>query len=363
MEISASAPGKLFLLGEYAVTAGEPAVLCATDRRLECQISARSGSGQIRIIRKGGESYLCPPNLEEVNRAPESMRFAVAAVQVGCRAAGIADLDLEIAPAETLDRGTPKLGLGGSAAITAAILAGVAELPGAASIRDQTRRITLGVQAHRLAQQGGSGADVAAITTGGLAWVEGIGDAPPPRNISEAASTNLPDLSVSALELPAGLELRALATGRPARSGPRAAHFRHALAGHGPLGEAGAQALHSWNMCMTEATQEFRQACLNNNADLALRALADGGELFARLPVISGIPVWSPELRRLQARSRAESALSIKPSGAGGGDCAVALIRAPEPPFWQKDTVINSLGTVGLKTTGNGAVAQQESTR
>lgn len=360
MEVNASAPGKLFLLGEYAVTAGAPAILCTTERRLECRITGRSGSGRIRIIRKTGESYLCPHGIEKIEAVPEDFRFAAAAARVGCHAAGVTDLDLDIAPAETLDQGNPKVGLGGSAAVTAAILAGIAKLPGGQALIDPRRRLTLGIQAHRLAQRGGSGADVAAVTMGGLVWIEGIGHAPPPNTVTEAARAELPGLSVESLQLPAGVQLRALATGRPAHSGPRAAHFRRAIQGNGPLGSDGADALRAWTVCMTEATQDFRNACLRNDASLALDALGQGGELFRRLPPISGIPVWSPELRRLQTQVRGETALSVKPSGAGGGDCAVALIRAPELPFWQKDSVIKSLGTVALTTTGEGASAQQE---
>lgn len=360
MEIIASAPGKLFLLGEYAVTTGAPAVICATQRRLECRIIGVPGDTRITIRRQTGESYLCPTDVSIADQIPQPFRFAAVAALVGSHAAGLRNLNIQIIPGETLDQGTPKVGLGGSAAVTAAVLAGLAVLPGAETIRDPRHRARLGVQAHRLAQGGGSGADVAAATLGGLVWIGGLGDGDPAETAAQAARSDLPKLSVERLQLPTGLGLRALATGRPARSGPRAAHFQRAIRGNGPLGAAGAAGLMAWSDAMRDATEDFRTACHNDDPDTALRAMRAGGLLFGRLPSLSGIPVWSPELRRLQAGCAGEKQLSIKPSGAGGGDCAIALIRAPEGPFWQKNPDIGSFGSVELTTTGAGATAQQE---
>ena len=358
MEIAASAPGKLFVLGEYAVTAGEPAIVCATERRLECRIRKSAGTGRLRIRRSNGETFECPENLSCVDDVPQPFRFAVAAAEVGRRTAALRGIDLEIMPGDTLDQGSPKVGLGGSAAVTAAILAGLAAIPGAEALRDPLRRSQLGIQAHRLAQRGGSGADVAAITVGGLVWVDGVGTAPAPRSIAEACETTSPSLMVEPLQLPQDTHLIAIATGRAARSGPRATRFRERLDGRGPLGKAGAQALQAWTLAMSEAASSFRQACDKADSRGAQAAVSSGGNLFLRLPALSGIPVWSPELRRLQAACREEPRTAIKPSGAGGGDCAIALIRAREPAFWQNNPVIQSHQTVELATNGAGACAQ-----
>jgi len=360
LEIAASAPGKLFVLGEYAVTAGEPAIVCATERRLECRIRKTTGAGRLRIRRSNGETFDWSDNLSSVDDVPQPFRFAVAATEVGRHTAALKGIDLEILPGDTLDQGSPKVGLGGSAAVTAAILAGLAAIPGAEALKDPLRRSQLGIQAHRLAQRGGSGADVAAITFGGLVSVAGVGTAPAPRTISEACQTTSPSLSVAPLQLPPGTHLMATATGRAARSGPRATRFREALAGRGPLGEGGAQALQEWTRAMSEATTSFCHACNKADGSGAQAAVSRGGILFRRLPALSGLPVWSPELRRLQAAGREEPRIAIKPSGAGGGDCAIVFIRAREPAFWQKNPVIQSQQTVNLATNGAGACAQRK---
>ena len=111
---------------------------------------------------------------------------------------------------------------------------------------------------------------------------------------------------------------------------------------------------------MSEASLSFRSACLAGDALAAQSALEQGGLLFRRLPALSGIPVWSPELRRLDTACHGQTTLALKPSGAGGGDCAVAVVRAPGVPFWQKNPVIKSFASVELNVTGAGACAEVE---
>ena len=41
-----------------------------------------------------------------------------------------------------------------------------------------------------------------------------------------------------------------------------------------------------------------------------------------------GIPVWSAGLRRACSALAGRPGVAIKPSGAGGGDCATALVRS-----------------------------------
>ena len=342
------------------MTAGEPAIVCATQRRLECRLLTSPGTGRLRIRRGNAETFDCPGNLDSVDDVPQPFRFAVAAAEVGRHVASLKGIDLEIMPADTLDQGSPKVGLGGSAAVTAAILAGLAEIPGAEALQDPLRRCQLGIQAHRLAQRGGSGADVAAITAGGLVWVEGVGSAPAPKSIRDASENASTALRFERLQLPPETQLIAIATGRAARSGPRATQFREGIRGRGPLGDAGAQALQAWTRAMSEASANFRQACSEDDSAGALAAVSRGGTLFRRLPAISGVPVWSPELRRLQTACREEPHIAIKPSGAGGGDCAIALIRAREPAFWQRNSVIQTQQTVELATDGAGACAQRK---
>jgi phosphomevalonate kinase len=80
---------------------------------------------------------------------------------------------------------------------------------------------------------------------------------------------------------------------------------------------------------MNEQTDQFRQGCRDHQAWRLLCALQRGRDLLGMLAKLAGIPIWTGALRRACRTFSERSDLAIKPSGAGGGDCAVALV-SPE---------------------------------
>ncbi len=138
---AASAPGKLVVAGEYAVLEGAPAIVAAVNRRALASLSA---SGV-------------------VNAEARILLDAVCAV-LECPAPDHVALDTASFHAATGPGRGMKLGLGSSAALTAALCRLL--LP------EQTppgRLLERAIAAHRRFQGGvGSGADVAACVTGGV---------------------------------------------------------------------------------------------------------------------------------------------------------------------------------------------------
>lgn len=134
------APGKVVVLGEYAVVDGGPAVVAAVDRGVICEVV---------------------PAAERTIHTPDDDRFVRAALDaVDAPAAGYRFSDWNPIG------GPEKVGLGGSAAATvAAVLAARPEL--GAEVRF---RAALAV--HRAVQGSGSGIDVAASTFGGVSRYE-----------------------------------------------------------------------------------------------------------------------------------------------------------------------------------------------
>lgn len=129
------APGKVVVLGEYAVLDGGPAVVVAVDRGVACDVSPASE----RTIVAPDDRFVRAA-LDAVHAPPATYRFS--------------DWNPVDAPV--------KVGLGGSAAATvAAVLAGRPE--GAIDERFRTA-----LQVHRAVQGSGSGIDVAASTYGGV---------------------------------------------------------------------------------------------------------------------------------------------------------------------------------------------------
>ena len=166
-----------------------------------------------------------------------------------------------------------KPGFGGSAAacVAACLAAGV----------DKTRAFEI----HRLVQGGGSGLDVAASIAGGLIRFQAGG--------FTSASVALPPLSV-------------IWSGQSASTGPRVQRYRE---------WSGREAF------VAESSELI--ACF---PDDQLRVLAEDGALLAAMARAAGVPYLTPGLERVIVLA-ARHGGAAKPSGAGGGDIAVALFR------------------------------------
>ena len=168
--ITSSAPGKLFLLGEYAVLHGAPALLAAVDRRVTVTVtpaeSWRLHAPSVGIHQLGlNDEGRLPATLDAHTRSTLRLFDAVrAAVQADATPTGPYDISIDSAD---FSRDGHKLGFGSSAAVASALTAALAEASG--MHLDREALFTLAQSAHRAAQNGtGSGGDVAASVFGGL---------------------------------------------------------------------------------------------------------------------------------------------------------------------------------------------------
>ncbi|MEO6944673.1 MAG: hypothetical protein ABI053_08180 [Lacisediminihabitans sp.] len=186
--IQTSAPGKLFLLGEYAVLSGAPALLTAIDRRVlvtirrpasrdETQRWVLHTPGLSTAILELGPMGLLPDDLDAQQLSDLRVFDAVRSVVLDRAGSLPAALDETIDSTSVLGdtinvtaAGTPgghKLGLGSSAAVAVALTAALALAAGLPT--DRTTVFELALAAHRISQGGaGSGGDVAASVFGGL---------------------------------------------------------------------------------------------------------------------------------------------------------------------------------------------------
>lgn len=189
--VHASAPGKLFLLGEYAVLHGAPALLTAVNRRVSVTITdSDDGHWHLRTPGLGeatgsivlGAHAVIPDGVDasarERMRVFDAVRETVAGAVPGLdeRALSI-DIDSTAFFAHAGAAGEAhKLGLGSSAAVATALTAALSAAAGVSLGREDIR--TLATTAHRAAQHGaGSGGDVATSSYGGL--VSYVRDTPP----------------------------------------------------------------------------------------------------------------------------------------------------------------------------------------
>lgn len=165
----ASAPGSLMLMGEHSVLRGQPALVCAIDRRMTVELRPReddlvqlhSGLGE-HVMHVG--DWLGHDRFRFVVGALRACKDGLEALKTGF------DLDIKSGMSH-------QMGLGSSAAVTVATLAAVAAAGGAGE--EAFDAATGALDAGWLARVGkdvvlkvqggrGSGADVAASAYGGM---------------------------------------------------------------------------------------------------------------------------------------------------------------------------------------------------
>ena len=166
-DVSASAPGKVVISGEYAVLDGAPAIAAAVSRRARVTIGRAPGSDHTvsspDISGEGGKFRSRDGNVEWLNG--RDLFGIVEHVWQTTAAAPAHAVAISIDTSEFLDRGsTKKLGLGSSAALTTALAAALYALAG-----EEGNVLETALAAHRRFQHGaGSGVDVACSTAGGV---------------------------------------------------------------------------------------------------------------------------------------------------------------------------------------------------
>jgi phosphomevalonate kinase len=254
------APGKVLLVGEYAVLDGAPAVVAAVDRGVACAASPSFGGRHIET--------------------PDGdVRFVAAALDVAGAPGGV----YRFAAWNPPPTGT-KPGLGGSAAATvAALFAGLALRGGPGG---PEALLASAIAVHRAVQGSGSGVDVTAAVYGGvLRFERGSARPLPPCN---------PVLGWS---------------GRSAATGPRIERY---LA----WPDRGA-----FVRDMTAIVEDF--------SEHPVEALRDARRCLARMAAAADVDWATPALDAIAALAESHGG-GAKPSGSGGGDCAVALFDDPE---------------------------------
>src|SRR5439155_875110 len=161
--------------------------------------------------------------------------------------------------------------------------------------------LVAGLAAHALFQEGrGSGADVAAAARGGVLEFRRSGGR----------------ITVAARALPRGLHLLVGWSGEGGATDPMLRRFATGPGAPRALGE------------LSAAAERAATAVERGDGAGLLDAVASSADLLARLGAETGIPIVTPALARLVAAARRVGAVA-KPSGAGGGDCGIALATSP----------------------------------
>lgn len=314
----ASAPGKLFLFGEYAVLAGGSCVVAAVDRRVHAM-----------LMTTGTDYRLEGARIDEANALPEAVISQLGArLADGCRLERLATDVGELY--EATEDGMEKLGLGSSAASAVAL---VAVCAGDDGTDDEGRQHIFedAFAAHRRLQGGrGSGADIAASCFGGVLGYRLLA---PPEPFSDLGLASRIEATISLehaelradLELPEGVRIEPIWLGRPAKSTSFVGRCEQALSAN--PGVVPAQLAH-----IGELADAALEALVGADARALIELVAQADDALDELGRLIEAPIVTDAHRRLRAHA-AGCGVRVKPSGAGGGDFSLAV--GPADASWR----------------------------
>ncbi len=328
MKVQVSAPGKLFLAGEYAVVeAGYPAMIAAINQYLTVTIEA-SNSGTVFSSQQGITIPWERSGEEIVTQTATSYALIFSAMGVaeayvralGQQTAAFYALSVD-SQLDNSQSGT-KYGLGSSGALTVATIKAVLTYYGQE------------VNAYRLyqlaalsqLQQGmaGSFGDLAASSYGGVIayhsldrdWLKELLEE---HTLLEILDMPWKDVNIERLSLPGTLSLLIGWTGQAASTDSLVNQV-----GQGRSQDGKESSHRDFLQKSKSCLGGIIQACQQGDAERFQAGIAENRRLLQEFARKMGLNIETPALVKLCQLAEEEGAVA-KSSGAGGGDCGIAF--------------------------------------
>lgn len=297
--IKTSAPGKLLLLGDYAVVYGHPCIVTAVDKRLNVEAS----------IIDAREDLIETPQVKESRFVLETIAYMKEQFNIK-----------EMIAIKTQGDFSHQVGLGSSSAVTVATVAALRQL---FNLNLSKKDIfTISYKVNLLIQGVGSGFDIAAATYGKtIRYVKG--------------GVELEELSIPNLPLIVGYS--GIKADTPYYIRKVESAFKQRQTELNKLFD-------STHTLVDRATVAFK----TNDLATVGRCMNEGHAILQQL----GVSI--PKLDSMVSSARDAGAWGAKLSGAGGGDCMIAL-APPEKKQQVMDAIEQAGGeiiTVGLQADG-----------
>ncbi len=304
--VKASAPGKLMLFGEHAVVYGKPCIVTAVDHRISASIEERKDK---KIIINAPDVGIknCEIDLNEnLENQPKEVRFVFQAIKNFFDKYGISS-GLEVT---TKSEFSSRLGFGSSSAVTVATLKALSEL---FSIKMSNKEMfDLGYKTVLDVQGVGSGFDVAAAVYGETIYFRNKGEV-------------IEKLKIDSLPLVVGY------TGIKADTPTLVKNL--------------AKKRELYKLIIDRIFEKIETIVENAKIFFSEKHFPALGEMMNfNHGLLNALGVSCKELEILVHTARSVGAYGAKLSGAGGGDCMIALV--PEEKKEDVEKVINKYGKV-----------------
>ena len=368
--IETRAPGKLFIAGEYAVVEpGQPAVLIAVDRCITVRLTESEGAGRIHSSEYGQAPVIWrrEDDGEHIIVDERPFDYVLSAISTveelrSGRGASPRYFDLEIS-SELNDADGRKFGLGSSAAVTVATIAALDEFYELGLTL--TERFKLAVLATIAISTKASGGDLAASTFGG--WIR---YSSPDRAalhahreahgvVSAMTCAEWAGCSARRVTPPSSVDLLVGWTGSPASTehlvkrvhtpSERADQASTEYSESTPAPEK-PRPLVSFAAESHTLVDDLVAAFDADDAEASMTTIRSVRALLQRLSDSTRSLIETEALHDLCEIAETHGA-ATKPSGAGGGDCGIALAHS----HTEAQTILSGWEAAGIRPLDLGA--------
>ncbi|WP_268913089.1 phosphomevalonate kinase [Lentilactobacillus sp. SPB1-3] len=344
--ITAKAPGKLYIAGEYAIVEpGYPSIIVALDQFVTIQIERSEGFGKIvsHQYQDGAIRWRRNGSQMVIDNRDNTFSYILSAISLTEEYAqllgkNMAVYDLFVNSQLDSPSGR-KYGLGSSAAVTVATIKALCQFYGLPLTK--TKLFKLAAIAHLEVQGNGSLGDIAASVYGGWIeyrsfnrdWLLAM------RNTSDLdaiINQPWPELKITELTPPDDLKLIIGWTGTPAST----SHLVDKVTIKKSRNyKAYSEFLNASKQCIEDLLIGF------NNGDVQQIAagIKENRRILNSLAEFTEVQIETPMLKQM-CDIAVENGAAAKSSGAGGGDCGIVIIDRNLPT----DNLINEWRNIDI---------------